>query len=245
MAGYKKGKSWIGTSGWHYDHWKGPFYPGDIRPGEMLGYYARRFGTVEINNSFYRLPSPETWSAWKKSAPPGFLFSCKASRYITHMKKLRDPDASLTRFLASAEKLEEKLGPVLFQLPPRWKANPERLRAFAQSLPAGHLYAFEFRDPSWFQDRVFQVLSDSGCALGISQIEGVQAPREVTASFVYVRLHGPGKAYQGRYGKDELAGWAGAVSSWTRKGLDVFCYFDNDEKGYAAMNAGELQEMLR
>jgi len=245
MAREKKGKFWIGTSGWHYDHWKGPFYPRDISSGEMLDYYIRTFRTVEINSSFYRLPSPETWSAWRESAPTGFLFSCKASRYITHMKKLKDPDAGLTRFLGSARKLGDRLGPILFQLPPRWKANPDRLRDFVGSLPSDHLYAFEFRDPTWFQDPVFHVLSDAGVAFCISQIEGVLSPREVTAGFVYIRLHGPGKAYQGKYAGDELAGWAVAMSTWARTGRDIFCYFDNDEKGYAAINARELQEMLQ
>ena len=244
MAGNRTGQPFIGTSGWHYNHWKGPFYPEKISPGEMLFYYARTFHTVEINNSFYRLPAPETWSAWRESVPPGFLFSCKASRYITHLKKLKEPEVTLIRFLEAVNGLGSRLGPVLFQLPPRWRADPERLRDFIGHLPPVNRYAFEFRDPTWFQDRIFQVLSDAGCALCLSQIEGIQSPKEITADFVYIRLHGPGKAYQGRYGKKDLAGWAGAVSSWVRTGRDVFCYFDNDEKGYAPLNARELKNML-
>lgn len=235
----------IGTSGWHYDHWKGPFYPDDISAAEMLGFYAGHLGTVEINNSFYQLPEDKTLSEWRDNVPQGFVFSAKASRYITHMKKLKDPEEPVSTFIERITVLGEKLGPILFQLPPRWKLNLERLRSFLDALPGDHRYAFEFRDPSWFAKEVYEALCDKNAAFCIYELAGRLSPKEVTADFVYVRLHGPGDAYEGDYDAQTLAGWAGAFSSWARKGLDVYCYFDNDQKGYAARNALMLLDMLR
>ncbi|MBN2025697.1 MAG: DUF72 domain-containing protein [Actinobacteria bacterium] len=235
----------IGTSGWHYDHWKGSFYPDDISAGEMLGFYAERLGTVEINNSFYQLPEDKTLSEWRDMVPEGFAFSAKASRYITHMKKLKDPQEPVTTFIERVKVLGDKLGPILFQLPPRWKLNLERLRSFLDVLPVGHKYTFEFRDPSWFAEEVYEALSARNAAFCIYELAGRLSPKKVTADFVYVRLHGPGDAYEGDYDAQTLAGWAGAFSTWAGKGLQVYCYFDNDQKGYAAQNALKLHDMLR
>jgi len=235
----------IGTSGWHYPHWKGPFYPEDLPDREMFRYYCRHFDTVEINNSFYRLPSEETFEGWRASSPDPFLFSVKGSRYITHMKKLKDPRSTVPPLLAASRALARKLGPILFQLPPRWRVNPERLRAFLESLPGGFRYAFEFRDPSWFDDRIFRELEDHGAAFCIYHLAGLLSPMEVTADFIYVRLHGPGEAYRGPYDVKDLAGWAGAFSSWLRQDREIFCYFDNDEAGYAALDALRLKDMIK
>jgi uncharacterized protein YecE (DUF72 family) len=234
----------IGTSGWHYLHWKGPFYPDDLANQEMLAYYARHFQAVEINNSFYRLPKKETFEDWRQTVPKPFLFTVKASRYITHMKKLKDPPATLPAFLEAITVLGKNLGPVLFQLPPRWRINAERLREFLQSLPGRFRYAFEFRDPSWFDDRVYQALSEKGAAFCMYDLAGRLSPKEVTADFVYIRLHGPGDAYQGRYETNSLAGWAGALAAWRRQGKEIFCFFDNDQGGYAAEDALRLQKMI-
>ena len=157
----------IGTSGWHYDHWSGPFYPEDLSKDEFLSYYSKVFHTVEINNSFYHLPSEETFTKWRDTVPDGFIFSVKASRYITHMKKLKDPQEPVTNFMKRVDVLEDKLGPILFQLPPRWKVNPERLINFLKALPAGFRYTFEFRDSSWFDQRVMDALTDQGAAFCI------------------------------------------------------------------------------
>jgi uncharacterized protein YecE (DUF72 family) len=238
------GRTFVGTSGWSYDHWEGPFYPEGLATGERLAYYARRFATVELNNSFYQLPAREQLEHWHHIAGDEFVFAVKASRYITHMKKLNDPEESLDRFLGRVEALGSALGPVLFQLPPRWHCNADRLASFLGQLPGGHRYAFEFRDPSWHVEEILAVLREACAAFCIYDLAGELSPKEVTADFVYVRLHGPEGPYQGSYDARALAGWAGAISAWRDQGLDVYCYFDNDEAGHAPRNAARLAEML-
>jgi len=235
----------IGTSGWHYDHWKGPFYPQELYKRSFIEYYAERFTTAEINNSFYRLPSSQTLINWRDTVPEGFLFTVKASRYITHMKKLKDPEKPVSVFFRAVAVLGAKMGPILFQLPPHWHFNPERLDDFLGLLAPDYQYAFEFRDETWFNDETYSILAENEAAFCIYDLAGRQSPKEVTADFVYVRLHGPNGAYQGRYTKGSLSGWAGAFSTWADQGKEIYCYFDNDEAGYAAENALELQEMLK
>jgi uncharacterized protein YecE (DUF72 family) len=235
---------YIGTSGWHYQHWVGPFYPDDVQVQDFLAYYSQHFNTVEINNSFYGLPDEKTLRQWRQSVPEDFIFSAKASRYITHMKKLLDPKEPVDTFLERIAYLTPNLGPILFQLPPNWRANPERLEAFLQILPANRRYTFEFRDTSWFIDPVYKLLEHYNAAFCIYQLAGLLSPKTITADFIYVRLHGPDGAYQGRYSTQELSGWAGAFSSWSSQGKEIFCYFDNDQAGYAVQNAAELQAML-
>lgn len=234
----------IGTSGWHYDHWKGPFYPENLPQSKMLSYYALHFKAVEINNSFYRLPKKETFAEWRDTVSKSFIFALKGSRYITHMKKLKDPSETVPRLLEAAAGLGTKLGPLLFQLPPRWRLNPGRLREFLKSLPGKLRYAFEFRDPSWFDDRTYQALNEVGAAFCIYELAGRLSPKEVTADFVYIRLHGPGQAYQGQYDTNTLAGWAGAICAWLKQGKEIFCFFDNDQAGYAIQDALRLQKMI-
>lgn len=234
----------VGTSGWHYDHWRGPFYPEALAKEEFLTHYARRFQTVEVNNTFYQLPREKTLVQWRQAVPREFVFAVKASRYITHMKKLKDPQEPVSNFMERVAALEDKLGPVLFQLPPRWRFNGERLHSFLEALPDGHRYVFEFRDHSWFNDRAYEALARHNAAFCIYHLAGELSPKEVTADFVYVRLHGPAGSYQGQYRTEDLAGWAGAFSTWARQGKDVYCYFDNDEAGYAAQDALRLQEMV-
>lgn len=241
----RKGKVWVGTSGWQYRHWKGPFYPEDVPARQWFDFYVERFQSVELNNSFYRLPEEATFRSWRDRAPNSFQFAVKASRYITHMKKLKDPKRSCRKFFKRIEALGDSLGVVLFQLPPHWGCNPERLEAFLQALPGGNRYAFEFRDVSWFCGEVSNILQRYGAAFCIYELAGVQSPRTVTADFVYIRLHGNARVkYHGRYDLQTLGGWAGAITVWRRQGRDVYCYFDNDYKGYAAINAGELRNML-
>lgn len=238
------GRVLIGTSGWHYEHWRGPFYPSGLPKTEFLRHYAARFRTVEVNNSFYRLPSRETLARWRETTPEGFLFAVKASRFITHMKKLADPERTLSPFLDTVATLGGKLGPILFQLPPRWRFDAGRLRDFLWALPAGPRYAMELRDPSWFNEKAFLAMAERDVAFCIFELAGLFSPREVTAKFVYVRLHGPKGAYQGQYDERALGGWASAIRTWAGSGKDVFCYFDNDEAGYAAQDAWRLQGML-
>ncbi len=234
----------IGTSGWHYEHWQGPFYPEELSSSEYLSYYAHYFQSVEINNSFYHLPKKETFRQWRETVPQEFLFTVKASRYITHMKKLKDPQEPLANFLEPVQTLGDRLGPLLFQLPPRWRANPERLELFLQELPSDTRAAFEFRDPSWFDECIYTKLEKYNAAFCIYDLDRQTSPKQITTDFIYVRLHGPEGAYQGSYSKQELSGWAGAFSTWSRQGKDIFCYFDNDQAGYAVQNALELQDML-
>lgn len=239
-----RGRIRIGTSGWHYRHWEGSFYPEDLPAGRWLEYYRRHFSTAEINHSFYRLPEARTLEQWKKTVPAGFQFAVKAGRYITHMKKLKEPRQPLSEFFQRIGALGGRLGPILFQLPPRWRRDPGRLESFLKLLPAKGRFTFEFRDPSWFDDRVYRVLEEAGAAFCVYHLAGRISPRKVTADFVYVRLHGPGKAYRGSYSGRDLAGWAGAFSTWARMGKDVYCYFDNDDSGHAPRNALRLKEML-
>lgn len=239
------GRIRIGTSGWDYTHWRGAFYPGELDTADWLAFYARRFGSVEINNSFYRLPSADTLRAWRGQVPGGFRFAVKASRYITHMKKLKDPADSVSRLFERIAVLGEQVGPVLFQMPPRWRFNGERLECFLRALSADYRYAFEFRDHSWLDERTYALLARHGAALCIYELDGFLSPKRVTADLVYIRLHGPGAAYQGSYDVQALAGWAGAISTWAAQGREVWCYFDNDQDGFAALDAARLEAMLR
>lgn len=234
----------IGTSGWHYKHWRGPYYPPSVSPRAMLNYYARDFDTVEINNSFYRLPSAATFDTWRMSTPAGFSFAVKGSRYLTHQKKLLDPKPALDRLMEVAGGLGEKLGPILFQLPPNWHCNLDRLEAFLGVLPSGPRYSIEFRDQSWHTRQVFQLLREHNVAFCIYELGGVRAPVEVTADFVYVRLHGPGNKYQGDYSTKTLKFWAARIERWIDSSRDVYVYFDNDQAGYAVKNAREFKRII-
>lgn len=234
----------IGTSGWHYAHWVGPFYPADLSPAGYLAWYAARFASVEINNTFYRIPTADTVAHWRAATPAGFVFACKASRYITHMKKLKDPVRSTARFFQAVERLGDRLGPVLFQLPAHWGCDLVRLSAFLEALPARFRYALEFRDPQWFDARVYRLLERHGVALCAYDLFGWRSPVRVTADLVYVRLHGPEAAYGGDYDGRTLYGWARRLEHWRREGLEVHCYFNNDRGGCAVSNAWRVQEMV-
>lgn len=238
-------KIFIGTSGWHYDHWRGPFYPPGLKSGDFLGYYATLFNTVEINSSFYRVPEVKTLTGWREKVPEGFIFSLKASRFITHNKNLKDPEKTLPLFFERIERLGVKLGPVLFQLPPRWKLNLERFECFLNSLPRGRRYAFELRGPAWFDPRVYEALKKHNAAFCIYDLNGIVSPKIITADFIYIRLHGPDGPYRGQYTAEALKGWAGDFSRWSERVGEIFCYFDNDEAGYAPNDALRLQEMVR
>lgn len=234
----------IGTSGWHYKHWLGSFYPANLRPKEMLSWYMERFDTVELNNSFYHLPARETFEGWRRATPSSFCFAVKGSRYITHRKKLNDPASALARFMEPVESLGDKLGPILFQLPPRWTCNVPRLNAFLDALPPSHRYTFEFRDPSWHDPAVYRVLGRHNAAFCLYELDGFETPYQLTADFVYVRLHGPGRKYQGDYSPQQLRAWARRLARWRQRVKAVYVYFDNDQAGYAAKNAAELKSLL-
>lgn len=241
----KKPAVFIGTSGWSYDHWKGNFYPTDLSSAEMLPFYMKYFRTAEINNTFYQLPTEHAVEGWFNTVPEDFVFSVKASRFITHMKKLKDPEATLPPFLERAKLLVPKLGPILFQLPARWHLNLERLSDFLKSLDKKYRYVFEFRAQSWFDDGVYKLLEAHQAAFCIYDLNRVLSPLQVTTDLVYIRLHGPDGPYQGSYDKRALSTWAERISSWQAEGKLVYCYFDNDQNGFAARNALELKALLK
>jgi uncharacterized protein YecE (DUF72 family) len=234
----------IGTSGWHYKHWIGAFYPAKLPASRMLEYYFERFDTVEINNSFYRLPPESALANWRDSTPPEFCFAMKGSRFITHMKKLKDPEQALQRFFERADILGHKLGPILFQLPPQWPLNLERLEFFLGALPRHHRYAFEFRNATWHDPRVYEMLKQHDAAFCPFDLAGFQSPIEVTAQFAYVRLHGPGGKYQGTYSDDVLDWWAKRIRGWRKRLDSVYVYFDNDQAGFAVRDALRMRTRL-
>ena len=235
----------IGTSGWHYKHWVGRYYPQSIKPGEMLAHYLRDFDTVELNNTFYHLPKEESFDAWRESTPPGVLFAVKGSRFITHMIKLKDAERGLSNFLPRAERLGDKLGPILWQLPPRWNVNLERLEDFLGKLPREHRYAFELRNPTWMTDAVYELFQKYNAAFCIYELAGYQSPIELTADWTYVRLHGPTQfKYQGSYTDSQLAAWAERIRQWKRKLSAIYVYFDNDDSAFAVQNALTLRRLV-
>ncbi|SRR5581483_2974345 len=233
----------IGTSGWQYRHWWGLFYPKHTPPGRMFEEYLKHFDTVELNSSFYHQPPRATFENWKKKTPAGFLFAVKVNRYITHNKKLHDAEESLTYFLSAARGLGKKLGPLLFQLPPSFGINLERLEQFLKRLPKREC-TFEFRHPSWMTEEVYRLLKKYNAAFCIYDLGGFETPHEVTTDFIYIRLHGPGLKYRGNYRKGILRKWAEEIGEWKRHVKNIYVYFDNDVGGHAPKNALTLRELV-
>jgi uncharacterized protein YecE (DUF72 family) len=234
----------IGTSGWNYRHWFGRFYPEYLPQSEWLSFYAKYFDTVEINNTFYRLPKIKTFNSWREIVPKNFVFALKASRFITHMKKLKGPKTSSKKLFSRMERLEQKLGPILFQLPPGWSRNDERLEKFLESLPARHRYVFEFRDPSWLAPEIYDLLKEHNAAFCIHDFRGERTAREITADFTYVRMHGPHRAaYSGSYPPRVLKEWAEQIQEWQGELRDIYVYFNNDAEAHAINNALKLREL--
>lgn len=232
----------VGTSGWQYDHWRGPFYPEDMHKDEWFKHYASVFDTVEINNTFYRQPGNAAFDRWKDDAPKGFLYALKANRYLTHMKKLKEPEDALKRFLSGAERLKSRLGPLVYQLPPNWKKNLDRLERFAKLLPRKHTHVVEFRDRDWLDEDVYEVLEEHHVCLCVHDMIR-RHPRRATGPAVYVRFHGAGEKYGGSYRRDRLESWADWMRSEAKE-RPVYVYFNNDEEGNAVRDAGKLKDIL-
>jgi len=239
------GASRIGCSGWEYKHWRGDFYPAELPTPQWFAFYAARFDTVEINNSFYRLPEESTFARWAERAPAGFLYAVKASRFLTHMKKLKDPEEPLERLFSRMKPLRKRLGPVLYQLPPNFKLDRARLEHFLQSLPAGVRHVIEFRDPSWYGDDVLALLEREGVARCLHDMRGSATARERIGPFVYIRFHGASGTYSGGYSRDRLARWAEWINDQRREGFDVYAYFNNDVGGHAPRDAVTLRRLVR
>ncbi len=236
---------WIGTSGWSYRNWRDSFYPKALKPGDWLSFYAEHFRCVELNASFYRLPKEGPLKAWGARTPTDFRFAVKAWRAITHFRRLQDCDALLDSFFTRLRLLGDKLGPVLFQLPPRFAVDPERLDDFLGSLPGGQRTAVEFRDLSWHCAEVYEVLEAHGAAFCPFELGELSSPRVVTADFIYVRLHGRAARYRGSYREAELAEWATWLGGQLALGHDVYVFFDNtDEADLAPRNALRLEQLL-
>lgn len=234
----------IGTSGWHYAGWFGPFYPASLKKKDALAYYVTKFDCAELNAPFYRTPTEFAVETWYSSTPDNFRFAWKASRFITHWRRLIVDENSLALLASRAALLREKLGPVLFQLHPKMPLNLERLAGFLKRLPKRRLHTFEFRHRSWYEEPVFALLRDHNAALCISDHADAPAPWVSTADWVYVRNHGPSGRYHGSYNDAQLRKWAETIQGWRHEGKQVWCFFDNDVKSAAPADAARLLGML-
>jgi len=233
----------IGCSGWQYRHWRGDFYPAELPQSRWLEYYAARFNTVEVNNTFYRLPEAATFAAWGRRAPRGFVYAVKASRFLTHMKKLKDPDDPLQLFFSHAERLGSTFGPVLYQLPPRWPVNLARFETFLRALPRTRRHAVEFREPSWYSDDVFALMRKHRVALCLHDMQGSASGTLDVGPFIYVRFHGTQK-YSGSYSNEMLQRWAEWLVVRIRAGKRLYAYFNNDVGGHAPRDAARLRTTI-
>ena len=243
-----KGKIYIGTSGWVYDHWDRIFYPEDLRPNDRLKYFSDHFKTTEINYSFYHLPKPETYENWYNQTPNNFVFAVKASRFITHVKRLKDVKSGWDKFLENTLHLKEKLGPILFQLPPSFRATDENVKRskefLGQITRRSFRFAFEFRHDTWCDDEIYGILKRYNAAWVIADSPRYPKAEVVSADFVYIRMHGSEKLFSSRYSLHEIEGLAKEIKGWRSNGLDVYVYFNNDYHGFAIENARDLLDLL-
>jgi len=235
---------YVGTSGWHYDHWRDRFYPEKLVKAKWLEFYASHFTTVEVNNSFYRLPSEAAFATWRDSSPANFTFAVKVSRFITHIKRLKDTAEALKNFVSRARILGEKLGPLLYQLPPNMHRNDEVLESFLSTLPQGMQHVFEFRHESWVDKGVFEILRRYNVGLCVFDMPSFTCPLVATADFAYVRFHGSTGLYWSCYSDEELADWAKGLANLAANLKAVYVYFNNDAEAFAVRNATTLRAFL-
>jgi uncharacterized protein YecE (DUF72 family) len=234
-------QSYVGTSGWQYSDWKGPFYPNDLPQREWLAYFSERFPTVEVNNTFYMLPKPETFAKWREGSAAGFIFVVKANRYMTHIRRLRDCEEAMSRFWSHARRLGRKLGPILFQLPPNLKADLPLLESFLQLIPGSMRAAFEFRHPTWDTDEVRAALDAARCALVIPDRPGDSPSEVVTGGWTYMRFHQGRRAAPG-YPRAKLARYADALAGMAAD--EAWVFFNNDPQGAAIRDALTFTDLL-
>jgi len=235
---------YIGTSGWHYDHWQDRFYPKTLTKAKWLEFYASHFTTVELNNSFYRLPSETAFATWHDSSSANFTFAVKVSRFITHIKRLRNSEEAVDNFISRAKILAEKLGPLLYQLPPNMHRNDEILESFLSTLPQGMKHVFEFRHQSWLEDKVFEILHKHNIGFCVFDMPSVSCPLVATADFAYIRFHGSTGLYFSCYSDEELADWAKRLANLARNLEAIYIYFNNDAEAFAVRNAITLRRYL-
>ncbi|MBA7648607.1 hypothetical protein ES703_56395 [subsurface metagenome] len=232
----------VGTSGWHYEHWRELFYPPGLPKSKWFEHYAQHFDTVEINNTFYHLPKETSLKRWHKQAPKNFLYAVKANRYITHIKRLKDTSQELKRFFDRIGLLKSRLGPILYQLPPSLHKDLDLLETFIKLLPKKVPAVFEFRHNSWFSEDAFKLLNKYNAGFCVHDLSGKETPRVVTADIIYVRFHGPTGKYEGDYSKSMLQSWAKWLKEHTKEARSVYAYFNNDIGGHAITNAKQLRE---
>jgi uncharacterized protein YecE (DUF72 family) len=235
----------IGCSGWNYRHWRGAFYPEGLPVKRWFAHYAAHFDTVEINNSFYRLPKAETFAAWREQAPPGFRYAVKANRFITQAKKLKDCAEPIARMITPTRHLEATLGPILYQLPPRFRANLGRLNEFLGLLPQDLTHVFEFRDPSWLTEDTLQLLDRHNASVCAHDMPGLATPRWASGPVAYVRFHGTSGKYHGRYTDAALLSWLDWMIAQRDIGREVWAYFNNDIDAHAIADALTLKAMAQ
>ena len=235
---------YIGTSGWYYEHWKGRFYPDSLPKSKWLAFYSEHHTTVELNNSFYRLPSIEAFTRWRYIAPSGFKFAVKVSRFITHIKRLKDVDEPLVKFLSHADYLEDKLGPLLYQLPPNMKCDYHLLETFLSVLPQRYDHIFEFRHVSWLNDDIFELLWKYNAGLCVFDMPDLTYPLVATSNTGYIRFHGNQELYSSFYSDEEMMAWAKRIREMRRDLERVYIYFNNDAEAYAVLNAATINKML-
>ena len=235
---------YIGTSGWHYDDWRGRFYPEKLPKAQWLEFYARHFPTLELNNTFYRLPKESVFRKWHDSSPPDFVFAVKISRYITHIKRLKDCRDEVNNFMSRAVLLKDKLGPLLYQLPPGLHRDDDILKSFLSTLPQEMKHVIEFRHESWFVEEVYDILRRNHVGFCAYDMPKLTPPLLATADFVYIRFHGSDSLYSSCYSNEELKDWAKRIAELA-EGLEmVYIYFNNDVQGYALENANTIKKFL-
>ena len=238
-------KMLVGTSGFVYDHWRGRFYPEKLAKAKWLGFYATHFTTVELNNSFYRLPSENAFANWRDSSPANFIFAVKVSRFITHIKRLKNIEDAVETFVTRAEILGEKLGPLLYQLPPNMHRNDGVLASFLSTLPQGMKHVFEFRHQSWLEEKVFEILRKYNVGLCIFDMPSLTCPLAATADFAYIRFHGSTGLYFSCYSDEQLADWAKKLANLAANLKEIYIYFNNDAEAFAIRNAITIRGYLQ
>ena len=237
---------YIGTSGWQYGDWADDnFYPKGLREKDWLEFYSRHFQTVEVNSTFYHQMAVTTFTKWKNTVPENFLFSVKISRWLTHIKKLNDPEESWSKFIKNASHLRDKLGPILIQLPPRFKSNPIKLEKLFKIAGKKYRLALEVRDNSWFGEEIYKLLQKYQVSLVFSDMSEWLTPEIITTDFIYIRRHGPADRYSSNYSQKQLLALVNKIKKWQKLVKEIFVYFNNDTSGYAVKNALTLMKLVK
>jgi len=234
----------IGTSGWYYSHWSGLFYPAKLPKTKWFQYYAKHFDSVEVNNTFYQLPKQQSVKKWYVQAPKNFIYTVKANRYITHIKRLKDTPEALERFFKTVDLLKQKLGPVLYQLPPSLQKDLDLLGGFIRLLPKNRIAVFEFRHESWYSEDTFELLNQFNVGFCVHDMPAKQTPRIITGNIIYIRFHSSTGRYSGNYTKSALKNRVHWLKKQNKKARRIYIYFNNDFNAFAVENAKQIKEQI-